>query len=372
MRLLASALAMLLFAALPARADISFTEAFPGTSLKGPEAAQGAFIWSHGIGTRINRENSQAATPVSVTVFRDHGWDVFRLNRDVMSEAIDSDLRELNKRIAELHARGYRRVVLGGQSAGAWLSVIAAGKLNGIHAIIANAPAYYGTGFANNQRNADLLYPYAEAIRGVRVMVSFFDGDPFDPGGRGPELERIFTHNGVPHLIIDRPAGFTGHGSGNGALFLRRFGACMLGVAGDGPMPAAAQCASDWGMRPSAELPVPKDLKPLTEAGAPAWVVPFLGRWYGYYGNGREAMLVIDKADERGAEGYYIYGPLPGGTSPAGATRRSGALQGDTLVMTADGKSAILYKPRPDGRLDSRWLLPDGHSALDAVLTRLP
>lgn len=369
------ALLLLLLAVLlpqrPAAAgDFTLEPAYPATPLKGPAAAKGAVIWNHAINFIYGSEAAAAPVPVFVTVLRDGGWDVFRLLRPRMSEEPRGSAAALVATAAQLKQQGYGRIVLAGQSGGAWLSLMAAGRSSDIHAVIANAPAYYGTDSPTYLKNGFVLFDHIDAIRGGRIMISYFDNDPYDPGGRGPRSEERLAAHGVPHLIIDRPTEFSGHASGNTGLFLRRFGACVLAVAGDGPMPTREQCESDWGKVPSAALPLPPKRALAVPDGGPA--DPFLGLWYGYALDGRELMLAIEHAAGADVEALYAVGPgIDSGQQPV-VTPRAGYVAGDALVFEEKGMSVLRFDLRPDGLLDMLMIADDGISRLGATLHRLP
>lgn len=225
-----------------ARADFPMAPAYPAAALKGPRDAKGAVIWNHGINFLYGSEASAAPVPILMTAFRDAGWDVFRLLRPRMSEEPRGSAAEIAAAAQRLKQQGYARIVLAGQSGGAWLSLMAASRSGDVDAVIANAPAYYGTDHPTYYKNSFILLDYIDDIRRGRIMISYFSADPYDPGGRGAKSEEILAKHGVPHLIIDRPEGLSGHNAGNSDLFLRRFGACALAVAGDGPMPTRESC----------------------------------------------------------------------------------------------------------------------------------
>lgn len=357
---------------LPGRAaagEFTLEPAYPATPLRGPAAARGAVIWNHGINFLYGSEGAEAPVPVFVTLLRDAGWDVFRLLRPRMSEEPRGAAAALTATAARLKQQGYGRIVLAGHSGGAWLSLMAAGGSGDIHAVIADAPAYYGTDHPAYLKNGFVLFDYIDAIRRGRIMISYFADDPYDPGGRGPRSDELLAAHGVPHLVIDRPEGFSGHASANSGLFLRRFGACVLAVAGDGPMPTRASCESNWGKAPSAELPLPPKLALAAPGGGPA--DPFLGKWYGYYSNGRELMLAIERAAGAEVEALYAIGPgLDPGQRPA-AVPRAGRVAGNALVFEEKGMSTLRFELRPDGMLDTLWIAADGASRLNATLHRL-
>ncbi|HZB90595.1 MAG TPA: alpha/beta hydrolase, partial [Stellaceae bacterium] len=276
--LLAATVLALFAPRLAVAGDFALVPAYPARPNAGPAAAKGAVIWNHGVNFLYGSEGSEAPLPQFLVLFRDAGWDVFRLLRPRMSEEPRGSSAEIAATADRLRQQGYARIVLAGQSGGAWLSLMAASETN-IDAVIANAPAWYGTDHPTYLKNGFILLDYVDAIRHGRIMIGYFAGDPYDPGERARKSAALLEAHGVPHLVLDRPAGFVGHFSGNTALFARRFGACLLAVAGDGPMPTPARCDSGWGAAPSAELPVPPGLHFAAPSGGPA--DPFLGKWYG-------------------------------------------------------------------------------------------
>jgi dienelactone hydrolase len=316
-------------------------------------------------------EASQGGLPALTAAFRDAGWDVFRLSRPRASEEVRAAARELGARVEGLKGEGYGKVVLAGQSAGAWLSLVVAGQRTDVHAVIANAPAYYGTDRPAYLKNGYVLYDNIDPIRRARIMLSFFEDDPYDPGGRGEKARAIFAAHGVPHLVIDRPAEFKGHGSGNSGLFLRRFGDCMLGIAGDAAVPTREECQSHWGETPSAELARAGQFAVL-ERGAPSPLDPFLGKWYGHYLNGREVLFGIERAEATAVAAVYVVGPTPDGSSKLGLSRRSGRREGGALVFEEPGRPRLRFALAGEGRLAAQWFATDGGSQLEAALKPLP
>jgi dienelactone hydrolase len=366
--------ALSLFSAFSSADDFPFKPAYPATALKGPQAAKGALIWNHGINSILGREGAESPPPQFIGVFRDNGWDVFRLNRARMSEEPRSTADELLRRVHTLKQQGYAKVVLAGQSGGAWISLMAAGRSDEIHAVIANAPAYYGTSAGSVsmefQKNAFVLYDHLDRIHRGRIMIAFFADDAYDPGGRAAKADEILARNSVSHLILDRPAELVGHGAGNSGLFMRRFGACALAAAGDGAVPRG-DCQSDWGKAPSAELELPANLTIAAPAGDTT-AKPFFGKWYGYYANGREVMLVIEREHDADVEAVYAIGPGADRSAKASFTRRKGHVADGRLVFAESGLATLRYSLRSDGMLDAQWVAADGGSHLEAALRRLP
>lgn len=364
-------LAFLLGAALlptGAWGEFPLEPAYPETPLRGTKEAQGAVIWNHGLNSPYGTEASAAPVSILMRPFRNAGWDVFRLLRPRVSEEPRRSRDELIAAVERLRAEGYARVVLAGQSGGAWLSLMAAAKSDAVDAVIANAPAWYGTDHPTYMKNAAALYEHLDGIRHGRIMISYFADDPYDPGGRAERSQAILAAHDVPHLIIDRPELLSGHTSGNTGLFLRRFGACALAVAA-GPMPTLADCASDFGRVPSAELRLPGRLSPAKPDGGPADA--FLGKWYGVYPDGRELMLVVERASGGTVEALYAEGAGPLREWKAELSHREGRIEGDTLLFEEEGKSTLRFH-LVAGALQAQWVAADGKSELQAALHLVP
>jgi dienelactone hydrolase len=362
-------LVAVMLAASTAHAEMWVEPAFPKEALKGPAASEGAFVWSHGAGGIYLTDNSTFGPPIMAYLMRNKGWDVFSFKRTVAAEAPLQEARELVQQVAALKQKGYRRIVLGGQSAGAWISLMAAGNSADIHAVIALSPAHYGTDRPYVGMNASALYGYLDDIKTARVMIAFFKDDPYDPGGRGPRAEQILSSHNVPHLVIDQPAGFSGHGSGESGLFYRRFSDCWLAVAGDGPMPRRQDCESHWGDAPSGEIALPAVAKASALATGP--IAAFQGTWWGTYTVGREVALVVKPAPDGRAEVTYMVGAMPADTAKAETSMRSGSVVNGVLEIAESGKSTLRLRPRPDRDLDLEWLAATGSGRLTTVVHRV-
>jgi hypothetical protein len=51
--------------------------------------------------------------------------------------------------------------------------------------------------------NATRLYPLLERIQTAKVVLFFFHGDDFDPGGRGDGSRNALARRGVPFAVFD-------------------------------------------------------------------------------------------------------------------------------------------------------------------------
>jgi pimeloyl-ACP methyl ester carboxylesterase len=228
-----------------AAAQAQLVPAQDAASLLGGERAQGAVVWSHG--RSLRKECSLVPTPDYIGAFRAAGWDTFRLNRPSIADTLPESAAALAGEAEALKHRGYRRLVLAGQSFGAFISLIAAGRSDAVDAVIGTAPAAYGSAQSNPVGyglNATRLYDLLGAVRRARVALFFFEGDIFDPGGRGPMADQILAARGLAHLVVDRPAGLPTHWAGVGTAFAAQFAPCLVAFAADDVASGILDCRS--------------------------------------------------------------------------------------------------------------------------------
>lgn len=367
-------LAAFLGTAHTASAQIRLNPAYGDEAQLGPGRARGAVVWSHG--RSVETEDSNAPTPLYMKALRDAGWDVFRLDRMRVSDTLPNSARALAAHAEELKGRGYQRVVLSGQSFGAFISLMAAGQTDRIDAVVGTAPAAFGNfseAYDSWRDNATQLWPILRSVRSARVMLFFFHGDDFDPGGRGQPSRSILTARGLDNIVIDQPALLTGHGAANTGMFVRRFGACIVRFAEAPPMAGDPSCDEAWGRTPSAELMQAAATGPRSGASDPAsgGARPFLGTWYGAYINGREVALSVDKVDGDAVYADYVLGPGMEPDQTIERARRKGRIENDELVFDEKGRNVLRYNVRPDGRLSATWLERSGKGRLETTLRRV-
>jgi pimeloyl-ACP methyl ester carboxylesterase len=377
------ALGLVLALATPAFA-IGFDPAYT-TPLLGPQRAKGVVVWSHG--RSRDAEDSEAATPPYLTALRADRWDVLRFDRLREGDTLAASSRVLAEQVGRLKRHGYRRVVLAGQSFGGFLSLIAADESDGVDAVIATAPAAYGRFDDISGRwrmNAIRLYPLIAAVKRARVMLFFFHGDDFDPGGRGEHARTILAEHKLGFAVIDQPSYLIGHGAASSGAFLRRFGQCVRDFADNDGLAQEFACTPSWGSAPSAELSLPPELtSPLrpaafapagsSEAGTEA-ANPLPGgvdTWYGFYPNGREVLLAIESHADGVLRAVYAIGPSIDGKYPAKWARRQGRIVDGEFVFDEPGKNILRFKPRPDHGLAATWIGQNDNGTLSAVLWRI-
>jgi pimeloyl-ACP methyl ester carboxylesterase len=357
--------------------------------LLGAERAAGAVVWNHG--RSINAEDSESPTPPYLRVLRDSGWDVLRFNRPRDGDTLTASARRLVEQVGLLKREGYRRIVLAGQSFGAFLALMAADAAEDVDAVVATAPAAFGNfdEFYESWRlNATRLYPLLERVRRARIMLFYFHGDDFDPGGRGERSRAILSGRQIGFSVIDQPAFLTGHWAASTGLFLRRFGSCIRDFVAADQLQGEQDCEPAWGEAPSAELRLPDEFAQphaalraaaaVTGASAPIPAVsaPTGGKrghqsWYGFYPNGREVVISVEDARAPDLDAIYAIGPGIDENEPAEWSRRKGRFVEDELVFDEPGKSTLRFRPRADGGLSATWTSPDGKTSMEAGLRRL-
>jgi len=380
MRKLAKGLLGLLFAgavlgtAAPAGAQIRLNTAYGDGSLMGPGAARGAVVWSHG--RSVEFEDSNAATPLYMKLLREAGWDVFRLDRMRVSDTLPNSSRALAEHVDHLKERGYRQVVLTGQSFGAFISLMAAGQTDKVDAVIGTAPAAFGNfseAYDSYRENASRLWPILNSVRRARVMLFFFHGDDFDPGGRGEQARAILNNRGLANLVVDQPASLTGHAAAGSGMFVRRFGNCISRFAEAAPKPNDPPCDEAWGRNPSPGLLQASAGSAPPPAGktSPGAIAPYLGTWYGTYVNGREVLLRVQRGEGDTINADYVLGPGIEPEMTAEHVRRKGRVEEDEMVFDEKGRNVLRYHLRPDGKLSATWLDKSGKGRLDTVLRRV-
>jgi pimeloyl-ACP methyl ester carboxylesterase len=367
-----SAAALALLALTPERAQAQFRldPASSGETTIGPEAARGIVVWSHG--RSVTSEDSLSPTPSYIAVLRQAGWDTFRFNRMRDSDTLPDSTRELVARVAQLRQQGYRRIVLAGQSYGAFLSLMAADASDDVDAVVATAPAAYGSFsdfYQTWEANATQLYPLLASIRSARVMLFYFHGDDFDPGGRGEHSKAILAAHHIDSLVIDQPAQLTGHWAASTGLFVRRFGACIRAFI-EAESSATVSCDNSWGDSPSAQIAFPTHLRTVTASAQDQRFRAFSGKWYGFYDNGREVMFAIESIAGNKVTAIYAIGPGIKPEEKSEWVRRTGRIKGHEIVFDEKGLNILRYRLRPDGHLLTLWQSSDGKETLDATLQR--
>ncbi|MFM7777472.1 MAG: hypothetical protein ACKPB8_01710, partial [Alphaproteobacteria bacterium] len=210
----------------------------------GPEQARGVLVFAHGKEALTDLRGRQ---PQSWTRhFNNAGFDVWRFDREPNADGARRAAAWLRDDLAELRGRGYRQVIVAGQSRGGWNALMVLNRAGLADVTIAIAAAAHSRPSDENNRLhaqiAELEAVLAEAAdpRRMRLAVADFRDDPFmaEPDKRAEMLKRQRDRFGA-FLLIDRPEGVTGHGAGGTTAFNDRYGACLLRFA-TAPRPPAS------------------------------------------------------------------------------------------------------------------------------------
>jgi hypothetical protein len=200
----------------------------------GPDAAHGVLVYAHG--RSAGGADGRGGQPQAWTRrFNNAGWDVWRFDRHPNTDDTQRAAAWLRDDLAELRRRGYRRVIVGGQSRGGWNALMMLDTPGLAEVVIAMAPAAHGqTGSANHARQLDDLRGIVTAAvaRQARVAVANFRDDPYDadPEARALLFRQLAARTAAL-LFLDRPEGVTGHGAGASTAFADRYGDCLFRFA---------------------------------------------------------------------------------------------------------------------------------------------
>jgi tetratricopeptide (TPR) repeat protein len=138
------------------------------------------------------------------------------------------------RRLRELKAQGYARLIVGGQSWGGWTSLVLSTEPGlPLDASLLIVPACCGWTVAANFRDrelkADNTTLFNQLITRVRypTVAVFFQHDKGEVADRGPWARQSLGRSGVANLVIDHPDGLFGHGAGWLPAFDYEFGDCI-------------------------------------------------------------------------------------------------------------------------------------------------
>lgn len=196
----------------------------------GPQAARGVMVWAHG--NNGPEVDGRGAQPYQlIRPLNNAGYDVVRFDRQPMADDRDVAAGWMRDSLRELRRLGYRSVVVGGESRGAWNGLQMLDTPGLADAVVAISAAAHGTGGSTGlSAQYDDLRAILAAALASRTRVAFvqFQADPYiGSADRRIELLRRAAPRLGALLLIDRPAGLSGHTAGATSDFADRYGGCL-------------------------------------------------------------------------------------------------------------------------------------------------
>jgi hypothetical protein len=198
---------------------------------QGPARARGVYVWAHGTST----DPFGLQPPPHVRAFNNAGFDIVRFDRVPNADDVDRAALWLRGGLRTVRQLGWRQVVSGGHSRGAWNCLQMLKTANLADLVIADSPAAHGMagGFFLSAQTDDLrqIVDDVPPSRTRLVFIQFQD-DPYigDPDVRRHLIDRLQARLGGL-VVIDRPAGFSGHFAARGMAFAVRFSNELLKAA---------------------------------------------------------------------------------------------------------------------------------------------
>jgi hypothetical protein len=193
----------------------------------GPVLAKGVFVWGHGkSGALQDLRNDQPQA--YVRAFNNAGFDIVRFARAPDADYPDAAAAFLRQGLAAVRQKGWRMLVMAGQSRGAWNSLQMLDTRGLVDAVIAVSPASF-TNQAAQESDLYRILHNADAPT-ARVAVVQFTGDVYvrDMPARIALLHDLAPPKVAAVMVIDQPEGITGHSGGNSSVFAERYGRCLL------------------------------------------------------------------------------------------------------------------------------------------------
>ena len=351
---------------------------FCDIAVKGPEAARGLVIWSHGVSG--DREQYVYPVPPLIRRFAQAGWDVIRVNRNNLTERgwMVSGLRhrdDLIERVKEARARGYRHIIAAGQSYGGAISLEANAKAGGIDAVIALSPGHgsdarsLGGGSRYVELDGDLLEALGRQ-KGGRVILSVPAKDDLHPNRRGPgsyigpKAREVLVKTGLAFAVFDETMPIEGHGAATTTQFDAWFGDCVARLVDSSAQVATGEtrCAPP---EPLPRFVMPADLhRPRRGTGdRERW----LGEWTGTFDSiGVDVAVVIERSTEAGFRIVYATGSGPQQTLNMGWQRLEAKLESGVVRAERDANRRIELQLDEAGNITIRHFT--GSSILTSTL----
>jgi hypothetical protein len=211
----------------PAAQEAGALRAAPDT-LPRDAAATGALVWVH----PFARDLPAPDAPAFASRLTRAGWDLWRFDRAGGPDPLAEGAARLAAGTAALRARGYRRIVLLGESRGSFIMLVALRHAGLADGVVLATPAAHGR---RPERRPQALADFAAALDAAdpaaagRLALFLFEDDAWDPdpAARAALFRAAAARLGVAGLVVAQPPVPTGHGGLQEPEFDTIFGACL-------------------------------------------------------------------------------------------------------------------------------------------------
>jgi dienelactone hydrolase len=336
---------------------------------KGPETSLGLVIWNHGL--KGKEVQYRSAPPLFVQGLAARGWDVIKLNRNPLWEntwenAGRLHIARLVEEVAAARTKGYRRIIIGGQSYGGAIALAAAGRIDGLWAVVATAP---GTGQQTiygspTDKWTDAIvrqtYNQLRDIRRSRVVAVFPNADELVTAPRGAQARVILREKGdLPFIVVDETAPIKTHSGAYSAAF-NAYGTCIgyfLDPARE-PKPGEFACGHDEFDAASSVL----------RAESPIAIAPGGVTWFGYITtSGQEVAVTVHEDGAAGVQVEYASGPAVIRKFKSNVRTVRAQRQADILSFELPSGYAVTIRPGSNGSMEAGFV-KNGQPPLSATL----
>ena len=337
----------------------------------GPDRAVGIVIWNHGIsGTG---PQYQVPPALMMRLLQVKGWDVIKINRNNLGEtSVEASLRRaVGRTLDEVKAqrkRGYRRVVLAGQSFGGYISLEAAEAEKDLFGVVAMAPGVVLRGGGSFGLDGAVTDRLLQGIRAERLAVVFPAADSmFGSVERGRSAVKILRPRIGPWLLLDETSGISGHAGATGGRFSLRYGTCLVEFLSPDEVPGGRfSCPESKPWEATRELlGWPSSVKPVSESSIPSAIAALNGTWYGLLGESVVAFALVGGSEVD-----------PGVLYRAATPRVSGGMfsptvSGPEVHVRLPSKAEIIVTPGPGEAATLTWISADRTRTEKTTLKRV-
>jgi pimeloyl-ACP methyl ester carboxylesterase len=343
--------------------------AFCDLPVHGPERAHGIVIWNHGISG--STQSWMAPAPPVFRLLQGRGWDVLMLKRHHLAENMAGDrlyrvVQWTLREVAAARAKGYRKVVLAGQSFGGYVSLEAVDTVSDIDAVVALAPGVRASG-ADGRLDASITDRLLQRVKVGRMALVFPRHDAvFGYTVRGESAQAILSRRRLPYLLVDETSEVSGHGGAVTGRFALRYGRCLADFLAAPDLPAGrVTCpppTDDWPLVRELLLPQPVQRPSVIRAGSTFPLGPLTGlRWAML----QDTVALVAPVEDGPGRLRLMYRSTGFGGGVFDATLEDGTLR----AVLSNGARVTLS---PEGEGVITWTSSDGSRSLRAPLVRGP